>query len=175
MCMSISLMRRGALAAVLALTATCGEPRATAVAPPAKPSMTNSPGLVLCPTDTTQTTSTIIGLLGGTVGLGSTAISIPAGALSSPTLITLTIPASQYMEISVQAGDFLSFLFNQPVSITIDYSRCNRTDIDNLALTVWHIDPVTNQLLENMGGVDDKTQRTITFTTSHLSTYAVGF
>jgi len=79
------------------------------------------------------------------------------------------------MEISVQAGDFLSFLFNQPVSITIDYSRCNRTDIDNLALTVWHIDPVTNQLLENMGGVDDKTQRTITFTTSHLSTYAVGF
>src|SRR5205823_440230 len=43
-----------------------------------------------------------------------------------------------------------------------------------VGLLGWHIDPVTHDLLEEMGGVvDDKISRHITFTTGHLSGYAV--
>jgi hypothetical protein len=114
-----------------------------------------------------------VGLLGGTVQIGATNISIPSGALTAPTLISVTVPASPYMEIDVSAVGFTSFLFQKPVSVTIVYSRCNRSDIDQQPLHVWHIDPVTKQLLEDMGGSDDKTARRITFTTGHLSGYAV--
>ena len=108
------------------------------------------------------------------VDVGATAISVPAGALTVPQLIQVTVPASNYMEIDVTAVGFESFLFQQPVSITIDYSRCTRSNIDSQTLHVWHIDPVTHDLLEEMGGVvDDKISRHITFTTGHLSGYAV--
>lgn len=77
------------------------------------------------------------------------------------------------MEIDVSAVGFQTFLFQQPVTITIDYSRCGRSDIDQKTLHVFHIDPITKQLLEDMGGVDDKVSQHITFTTGHLSGYAV--
>lgn len=109
------------------------------------------------------------------MSLGGTSIAIPAGALSAPTLITVTLPAGQYMEVDVHANDLTSFLFNSPVSITIDYSRCNRNDIQSAPLTVWHIDEQTKALIENMGGADDKVDQSITFSTGHLSGYAVAF
>jgi hypothetical protein len=164
----------GTIAAALLLAISCGEPRATA--PKTGSSQDQLPGtnLLECPTNETATTSAIVGLLGGSVQLGATGISIPAGALTVPQLFQVTVPASNYMEIDVSAVGFQSFLFQQPVSITIDYSRCNRSNIDNQTLHVWHIDPLTHQLLEEMGGVvDDKISQHITFTTDHLSGYAV--
>jgi hypothetical protein len=38
---------------------------------------------------------------------------------------------------------------------------------------VWHIDPLTKTFLEDMGGVDDKVARTVTFSTDHFSGYAI--
>jgi hypothetical protein len=113
--------------------------------------------------------------LGGTVSLGGTAVRIPVGALAAATTITLTVPASQYMEIEVTANNLTSFVFQQAVSVTIDYSRCSAAEASKSPLSVWHINTQTKQLLENMGGVDDKTTHSITFTTGHLSGYAVAF
>ena len=45
--------------------------------------------------------------------------------------------------------------------------------VDAAPLTVWYIDSETKAPLENMGGVDEKLTRTITFVTSHLSEYAI--
>ena len=155
------------------LATSCGEPRATGPKPSATRSTDSTPSLVECPTNETSTTSALVGLLGGTLQLGGTTVTIPSGALTAPTLIQLTIPASRYMEIDVSAVGFTSFVFQQPISVTIDYSRCNRTDLNEQTLNVWHIDTLSNQLLENMGGTDDKATRQITFTTGHLSGYAV--
>lgn len=152
---------------------SCGEGRATAPGGLSSRSENSGPSLIECPTSESATTSALVGLLGGTVQLGATSISIPSGALSVPTLIQVTVPASRFMEIDVTAVGFTSFLFQKPVSVTVDYSRCNRGDIDQATLHVWHIDPVTKQLLEDMGGSDDKVSRRITFTTGHLSGYAV--
>ena len=161
-----------ALAVLLAVT-SCGEPRATAPQASASRSQNTSPTLIECPTNQTSSTSGLVGLLGGIVQLGATGITIPDGALLAPTLIQVTVPASRFMEIDVSAVGFTSFLFQQPVTITIDYSRCNRNDLDPQKLQVWHIDPLTHQMLENMGGVVDPVTQQITFTTGHLSGYAV--
>ena len=168
---SLFIVSRIAAVAALAFSvATCaGDSSSTAILSP------SSPTLLQCPTTQTQTTSALVTTLGGVVTLGGTSVKIPAGALLAATTITLTVPASQYMEIAVQANDLTSFLFQQPVSITIDYSRCPAAEANKSPLSVWHIDSQTKQPLENMGGVDDKTTHTITFTTGHLSGYAVAF
>jgi len=162
-----------AAAAFLLIAASCGEPRATAPQTSSSRTDGSSPSLIECPTNQTSSTSALVGLLGGSVQLGATGIRIPSGALTAPTLIQVTVPASRFMEIDVSAVGFTSFLFQQPVTITIDYSRCNRNDLNPQTLQVWHIDPVTHQLLENMGGVVDTVAEQITFTTGHLSGYAV--
>ncbi len=131
--------------------------------------------LVVCPSTTTQTTQAIIGPLGGLLNLGNTIVAIPAGALNLPTLITVTIPASQYMEVDVKANDLLSFVFKKDIGVRIDYSRCTDPALAKSRLSVWHIDAETKELLEFMGGVDNKSQRYIEFSSGHLSAYAVAF
>jgi hypothetical protein len=168
-------IRGGVVAAMFLVAAGCAERTPTRVTPESAASFSQSATLLACPTSQTLSTSSLISVLGGTVSTGGSSITIPFGALTVPTLITLTIPASQYMEIDARANDLLSFLFNQPVSVTIDYSRCTRSDLDSIPLSVWHIDPLTHELLENMGGVDNKANHTITFTTNHFSGYAVAF
>lgn len=160
-------------AAVVCMVVSCGEHRATAPATSTSRSDGTSPSLVECPSNETTTTSAIVGLLGGVIQLGGTSITVPNGALTAPTLLQVTIPASRYMEIDVTAVGFTSFVFQQPVSVTIDYSRCARSDLDQQTLHVWHIDPLTKQPLDDMGGSDDKASRRITFSTGHLSGYAV--
>lgn len=152
---------------------SCGEPRATAPNNSSTTSASSSPTLVECPTNQTDVTTGLIGLLGGTLALDGSSITIQAQALTAPTLFQLTVPASRYMEIDVSAVGFQTFLFQDSVSVTIDYSRCNRSDLDQETLHVWHIDPTTKALLEDMGGQDDKATHRITFKTNHLSGYAV--
>ena len=175
---NFSAALRGAVAALsLLATLSCGEERATDVLGPSDNAQAAvTPGdLVECPTSQTLTTQALVTPLGGTVTLGNTSITIPSGALVLPTLIRITIPASRYVEVDVTANALTSFIFNTPVKITVDYSRCTRTDIDRAPLSVWYIDSATKEPLQNMGGVDDKVARSVTFETGHLSGYAIAF
>jgi hypothetical protein len=129
--------------------------------------------LIECPTAQTSANSGSIGVLGGTIAAAGTSITLPAGAVLVGTLIKVTVPASTYMEVDVTANDLLTFLFLKPVTITIDYSRCPASVTAGKTLTVWHINTQTKLLIENMGGVNDPVQRKISFTTTHLSGYAI--
>lgn len=129
--------------------------------------------LVECPTSEGSSSTALVTPLGGLVSVGGTSVSIPAGALLAPTTVTVTVPASQLMEIDVSVEGLDHFIFELPVTITLSYARCNRSDIDHAPLTVWYIDSATKEPLESMGGVDDKLLRTVTFTTGHLSGYAL--
>lgn len=181
----VSALRRVAVLALLLVSAlSCGDDRAGGVTgppeqligfpwfPPPPPPPSN---LLVCPTDESQFTAGIFGVLGGILELDGTSITIPNGALSVSTLLTLAIPRSEFMEIRVRANWLESFLFNQPVAITIDYSRCADSALEGKTLKVWQINPFTNQFIEDMGGVDDRAARKITFETGHLSTYAIAF
>jgi hypothetical protein len=132
-----------------------------------------SPQLIQCPTTQTATSSGLISILGGIITAAGTSISLPAGSLLSVTLIQVTVPASTYMEVDITANDLASFLFRSDVTVTIDYSRCPTSVTAGKTLTVWHINPQTKELLTNMGGVNDAALRRITFTTDHLSGYAI--
>lgn len=129
--------------------------------------------LIECPTTQPATASAFIGVLGGTVAAAGTSISIQAGSLLTSTLLRVTVPVSTYMEVDVTANDLASFLFVKPVTITIDYSRCLPSVTQGKTLTVWHINTQTKLLIENMNGVNDPVQRKITFSTTHLSGYAI--
>jgi len=129
--------------------------------------------LIACPTATTQSVSSRIGPLGGLLALGNTRVVIPVGAVLFPQDFTLTIPASQHAEIRVRAGNAEHYLFQNPVLMSIDYSRCATPELDQRQLAVWNIDETSDALLERMIGVDEKLTHTIVFTTIHLSGYAV--
>ncbi|MDQ3950980.1 MAG: hypothetical protein M3282_11635 [Gemmatimonadota bacterium] len=168
-----------AIAAVFVLGA-CGEQRPTEPAEPARTGFlfglpSSSATLVECPTSESRTTTATIGVLGGTLSLGGTSVFLPVGAVLAPTTIELTIPASQYMEIGIKANGAEHFLFKKSILVTIDYSRCDRSDVLLKPLTVWEIDPQTKALIEKMGGIDNKLTQSITFSTIHLSGYAIAF
>jgi hypothetical protein len=162
---------------ILLASASCGDKGGTEPEAPSEALFFGAPSLVQCPTSETLRSlpTLVLPLVESIVSVGGTSIRIPAGSVLSPTLITVTVPASKYMEISVRANNLTHFIFQQPVEVTIDYSRCTRSDIDRAPVEAWYINAFTKQMLENMGGVDDKANRRITFSTGHLSNYAIAF
>lgn len=98
-------------------------------------------------------------------------VSIPAGALLNTVTVSLTVPASNHVEIDVSVAGTENFVFEQPIVVTVSYDRCSRSNIDLTPLSAWHFDQATGELLEQMPSVDNKLLRTVTFTTGHLSGY----
>jgi hypothetical protein len=129
--------------------------------------------LVECPTNTASTATGLITSLGGVVSAGGTSIIVPAGAVLDPTTVTVTVPASNYMEVDISVAGVDHYLFQLPVTVTVSYARCSRANIDRSFLSAWYIDTDTHALLEQMPSSDNKLTRTVTFTTGHLSGYAL--
>jgi hypothetical protein len=142
----------------------------------ARAAHSSGPALVECPTDATKTTSATIDLLGGTLELDGHKVVIPAQAVLTPTTFTLTVPAGKYVKIDVTANGAEHFQFEKPVSMTISYARCTRANIDKIEkhnLDIFYVD-ANDAILENMGGDQNTTDKTVTTSTDHLSAYAVG-
>ena len=159
--------------AAIASAFACSEP-VTALASARNVGHSSSSAvLVECPSSESHSSSVLVTPLGGSVTAGGSTISIPAGAVLVPTTITVTVPASQYMEVDITANGAEHFSFHAPVTVSVSYARCTRSDLDKDPLSVWYIDSQTKALLQNMGGTDDKTARIVTFVTDHLSGYAV--
>jgi hypothetical protein len=129
--------------------------------------------LISCRNDSVQSATSRIGIAGGVLAVGGTTVVIPLGAVLFPQDFTLTVPASPYAEIRVRTGSAEHYVFQTPVTMSIDYSRCATPALDQRALSVWNIDPDTKALLAPMVGVDEKLTHTVVFTTIHLSGYAV--
>lgn len=135
----------------------------------------DDPNLLECPVNTTQSTTGVVGPLGGLLTLGGYTVRIPEGAVPAPTLFSLTVPSGRYMKVDVTAVGLEHYVFGAPVSVTVDYSRCPVGRTEGRSLSVWHVAPITNAPLENMGGVDDPASRRITFETGHLSGYVIAY
>ena len=159
-----------AIALLLSFASACTEPTE-----PRTPqaSLISGPSPLECPTNQTLSTTAIITPLGGVVSIGGASIVLPVGAVPLPTLITVTIPASQYMEVDINAAGIEHFIFDVPVTVSIDYSRCKRSNILGDQLSVWYWNAENKVLLENMNGSDNKLLQVMTFTTPHLSGYVI--
>ena len=181
--MRTSLSIRAALSSVLtlgALSACTSGPespgRVVLAGPRTQVDLSTLTPLV-CPLSGTQQSPVgFLGLFGGTLSLGANQFVVPSGALLGLTAFQITLPAGDAVEADVSAVGLTSFLFQTPVSITIDYSRCADDAIPaGAALQVVYIDSQSKQMLAPMGGVDDPVARQITFQTSHLSGYEVAY
>lgn len=134
------------------------------------------PKLLVCPSNETFSASSLIDpLLGGVVSVAGSSISVPPGALALPSVVALTVPAANTVEVDASVVGVEHAVFGEPVSVTIDYSRCGQSSIDNRRLSVWYLDPITGAPIENMHGTDDRPNRKITFTTDHFSGYAIAY
>lgn len=130
--------------------------------------------LLVCPSTESYTASATIGRDGGSLTAGGMTISLPAKAVNRPTLFTMTVPASQYVEVEIVAESDAHFNFDKRVSITMDYSRCN-DDLSERPLSAWHIDTKSKALLKQMHGRTDRRDARVTFGTDHLSGYALAW
>lgn len=172
--MSIPLKPIVGIALALALGCVdAGAPTATH-APLAQASVdASTASLLACPSDRTVSTSGVLGLLGGVLSVGGVTVNVPVGALLANTTINVTVPASPYMEVDVSVPGVEHFLFQQPITVTVDYGRCDPAATAGTSLNVWYIDSGTKQPLELMPTLDNKLLHTVTFTTPHLSGYAL--
>ena len=130
--------------------------------------------LLVCPSTEAYTASAIIGREGGSLSVGGATMTLPQKAVNRPTLFTMTVPASQYVEVEIVAEDKPHFNFDKRVSITLDYSRCG-AEADDKPLTAWHIDPASKRLLDQMPGRKDRRDNSVSFGTDHLSGYALAW
>ena len=160
------------LTGLVAITA-CDAPDGAEIV--SSPLMSASAGVTLleCPSDERGSAEELILPLGGLVRLGGNEVVVPGGALVGATEISIESPSSPHMRVDLRANDQDHWQFLLPVTVTIDYSRCAAEALDGGPLSVWHIDTRTGELLENMGGIDDRLLRRITFTTDHFSGYAI--
>lgn len=158
---------------VTAGLAACGETQEPSSSLEPSYATSSNPTLVECPSDASFQTAGTVLPTGGQVSLRGHSVSLPLAAVLAPTSIGLAEPASQFMQLDLSANGQDHFQFRAPVTVTISYARCSRSNIDKGPLSVWLIDSSTGALLRNMGGVDDKVNRTITFDTDHFSGYAI--
>jgi hypothetical protein len=160
--------------AVLGVIAACAAPGITDA--PTRTSANilggGAPTLLQCPVATADSTTAVVGPLGGLLSIAGAAISIPPGALLAPVQMTVTVPASDIMEIDISVAGSEHFVFETPVVVTVSYARCGGS-FGLAPLKVWYIDSDTQQPLEQMLSIDNRLLKTITFVTPHLSGYAV--
>ena len=134
---------------------------------------TSSSDYLSCPSTHTYSASKVIGPRGGIVGVNGSALAIPPGAVPVPTRFTFIVPASDIMQVEAHAEGVEHYVFQRPVLMTIDYSRCAQSVELLPSFSAWYIDPATRSPLSWMGGVDDRLSHRLFFATDHLSGYAV--
>lgn len=162
------------LLVVALLGLSCAEPATTSPVRTSHVAQSMSDAaLVECPSTTTQSGSGILDALGGVVSVGGVTVVVPAGALTGTTTIDVTVPASKYLEVDISVPGVEHYLFAQPISVRVDYGRCDLASLATKSLSIWYIDSATKQPIELMPTVDDKLTHTATFTTGHLSGYAL--
>ena len=172
---------RSAIAvAALSLLAACGDASVTA-SPSAllgtDPKRSDDPTLLAC-ANLLPTVGVLgtIGLDGGVLAGGAARLEVPAGAVLLPTVFQVATPPSKVMEVQLSSIGVEHYVFQKPVSVTIDYSRCAAAAVPaGATLVAVHIAPLSKRILEEMGGTVDPSARTITFTTGHFSSYAVAY
>ncbi|HEX2094749.1 MAG TPA: hypothetical protein VHG28_20260 [Longimicrobiaceae bacterium] len=173
-----SLLRTLAGPVIALALASCADlvrPSAAVEAPGAAALSASSGSTLLeCPIDVTRSDTATVGLSGGVLEVDGHRVVIPANTVLVPTRFSLIVPVSNYMEVWVRAGSEEHYQFSRPVSLTISYARCTRSNIEKQSLRIFHTDESSKAILEDMGGTDDKTARTVTTTTDHLSGYTIG-
>ena len=131
--------------------------------------------LAVCRVRSASSASAMIGPRGGTLSHGGHRLTIEKGVLKRPTRFTITRLTGKHLRVGITASGSEHYSFRAPVSVTISYAGCERQHRLAREATVVYLPDDPNRSPEAMGGVVDRRSRSITFQTTHLSTYAVAY
>lgn len=160
------------LVAALALAAGCsGEMQAPLEAVPAN--ATSTPTSVVsrymaCALPPLQTTARI-GAQGGTVVLGRSTLTIPAGALAATVRITARVSTAGVAALEFQPA---GLQFAVPATLSIDYGAC--PSLGAVTKKVVYVDDAW-RVLEVLPSQDDPAAAHVDASLTHFSKYAVAY
>jgi len=168
--------RLAGMALVLAAVASCG--REVPVAPRAVESGSAGSSdllggllgtLVSCAPLPYASDTATIGPAGGTMAIGPHRFTVPAGALSQPTLITAVAPSgsARVVDFSPQGLQFAT-----PASLTLSDAHCSLLTM--LLPQIAYVDNSLN-ILSFIPSLSNVLSQTVTGQVSHFSGYAVAF
>jgi hypothetical protein len=123
---------------------------------------------IVCPNGTEHYVQGTIGILGGSIGTAGVVLTLPPGAVTTPTVFEVRVPVGEHLEAEIHAVGQESFRFAVPAKIAISTGRCGKLP-DDLRAVYWR----DGLLLENMGRGQDREHSRIVFFTPHLSGYVI--
>lgn len=169
-----AVLAAGALVVTLA---RCAEPTAapSAAAPSLATTYAAGDALLACAASATRTFTVTLDQRGARFERGGIVVDVPAGAIPGVQQFRVTLPHSPFVEVDIDAVGYEHYRFARPVTVTVPYGRCGNVDESTPSLSVWYIDSDSKAMLERMPGADDRRGRRITFTTDHLSGYALAY
>ena len=177
---ALSQIRRGAAVCLTLAIAACSAdspltaPESSSQASVAAPESAD-PVPLYCPHSESLSAAKRIGPKGGTLNLAGTKLVVPRGAVPVETEFVMTIPAGDWLELDIDAGGAEHYSFARPVTITVNYSRCATRAAETEALSAWYVDEASGALVQDMGAVDIKAGKKLSFETDHLSKYAIAW
>jgi hypothetical protein len=124
--------------------------------------------------------SKLIGLTGGTISIQGITLTVPSGALSTPTLFTVLALPTNVVDGSFTAivSNLLGLVtdvggigFKKPVTITMSYARATNVK-DPSRLFIVYYDYANNRLVKLPSTVNTKT-KTVSAQTDHFSKYGM--
>jgi hypothetical protein len=124
--------------------------------------------LFVCAADSVVAADTAtIGVLGGTLAFGPNRLTIPPGALLTPTTITASTPADGHLSAVLQPTG-LRFIL--PATLSLGYSQCNPQPSNSLS--VVYLNGPLGEILQWLPSILHLDSQTVTALIGHFSVYA---
>lgn len=163
------------LIAAVAVGSSCTTDTFTAPPPPATHDLSADllapTGLLTCSPLPYAFATDTIGPLGGVIDVGPHLLSIPAGALAEPVVITAEAPSDTVNLVRFEPH---GLRFAQPASLTMSYANCDVGDLLHLAKQITYVDDALT-VLDYLLSSDDIENERVTTELEHFSGYAVAW
>jgi hypothetical protein len=126
--------------------------------------------LLTCSPQPYDSASQMIGPDGGTLTVGGNRLTVPAGALQAPTLITGVVTPDSVNAIRFSPQ---GLVFQQPTQLVMSYANCGLLHVFIPKRIAYTTDDF--QILEMIPSLDNVLNRTVTGQVSHFSQYAIAW
>ncbi len=129
-------------------------------------------GLLACTPQPYASGDATIGPEGGTLVIGAHKLTVPAGALSAPVLITGEAPVGTVNSVRL-FPEGLQFAAGKPASLTLNYANCPLLGSLLPKRIAYTTDAL--EILSHLVSLDDLLNKRVTAGLEHFSRYAVAW
>jgi hypothetical protein len=127
-------------------------------------------GLLQCTPQLVTSRSASIGPAGGEIKVGNHKFTVPRGALSKPTVITMQAPTGKVRSVRF-LPEGLTFNAGSLPRLKLDYGKCEKPKSPvKIAFTTENL-----QILEVLPSVPDSTTSSVDAPIKHFSRYAISY